>query len=96
MTTDEVYKEIFNELIKRKVELFGNFALFKIAQISNLETDSHGDVVSFSVDPNIILSQLLSKFEEFAGKVSTDVSKVIINRIANKYPEFKLPEEFSL
>ena len=96
MTTDEIYKELFNELIKSKVKLYGNLALCKIDKINNLEADRDGNVISIYGDPDIILSELMSKFEEIDGRLTTVISKNLINGIANKYPEFKLPEEFRL
>ncbi len=93
MENEEAYKEITDRILESKIKLFGYFAVRVAKAIPGLELDDYGKVISISRDPKEVVRDLLSKFEEKAGKVSTTAVRAYIVGLRNKYPWLELPEE---
>jgi hypothetical protein len=93
MEYDQAYKEVIETIVAHKIRLFGNFALYIVKTTPGLEMDNYGRVVSLSGEPKEVIHQLLLRFEDKVGKISTLIDKSLIEGLKNKYPELNLPSE---
>ena len=93
MENEQAYKEIIDKILESKIKLFGNFAVYVAKATPGMELDNYGRVISFSENPKGVIHQLLLRFEDKAGKVSTRAVGTLIAELKNKYPGLGLPEE---
>ena len=93
MENGQAYKEIIEKIMESKIGLFGNFAVYVARATPGLELDNSGRVISLPENSKEVIHQLLLRFEDKAGKVSTLAVRTLIAELKNKYPGLGLPEE---
>ncbi len=92
---ERMYREILEKILKDKVKLFGDFAVYLARATPGLQLDDHGSIISISDNPKEVMRYLLLKFEDKAGKVTTVSDWRFIAKLKIKYPQLDLPEELT-
>jgi len=87
MDSQEDYKNLITEIIRKQIDILGvDIAVRKANGVSGLKVSDKGEVNSLSGDPQEILQELISKYVALSG----EIVKNILNPVFAKYPEIKL------
>lgn len=87
MDSADNYKNLITEIIHKQMDILGpEIALRKAGNVSGLEVDGTGKVLSMDGDPEQILQKLVSEYIALSG----EIVKNILSPVFAKYPEIKL------
>jgi hypothetical protein len=77
--TQEQYKGILTELIKKQMVILGpDITLLKVKNVKGITIASDGAVTSLEGDPKLILQNLINEFVELSGMIVKKVMESII------------------
>lgn len=93
MRDPHAYREILDDFIGHKVELFGRVAITRARSVSGLRIGDDGRVIAIDGDPLEALIHALAVFEKLSGKISTVSASASLTRlhIRERYPGLELP-----
>lgn len=73
-------KRIFSELIKRQIAILGpDITLAKVKNVSGIQVDANGDVLSINGDPQVLLNELIAQFVELSGLIVKKTMESILS-----------------
>ncbi len=87
MATQEEYKELLVEIIKKQMAILGpDIAILKAQQVEGLKIGKDGSVQSISGDEQQILQLLIDKYIQLSG----EIVKNILGPVFAKYPSISV------
>ena len=88
MSSQEEYKALFSDLIKKQMVMLGpNLVLAKARQVAGLTVTEDGEVTAISGDPGQALQALANDFMDLSGNIAL----MTLNTLLEKYPGIKRP-----
>lgn len=86
MPSEEEYKALLSDLIKKQMVMLGpNLVLSKARQVAGLEVSDEGMVEAISGNPKATLEKLANIFMELSG----NIARMTLNALLEKYPSIK-------
>lgn len=91
MSDTEIYGQIIKIIIDEKIKAFGKMAIDKASSIEGVTMMEDGSV---KVEGNgkEAVEELLIKFEDIAGKISTIAAAIHVKNILKEHPEIDIPD----
>lgn len=87
MSTNEDYKNLITEIIKKQMDILGpEIALSRANNVKGLKVDSSGEVTDVEGEPQTVLQSLIDAYIALSGQIV----KNILGPVFAKYPTIKL------
>lgn len=87
MSSNEDYKNLIAEIIKKQMDILGpEIALSRANNVNGLKVNSNGDVMSLEGEPQTVLQSLIDAYIALSGQIV----KNILGPVFAKYPTIKL------
>jgi hypothetical protein len=87
MVTDEQYKSLMTEIIKKQIVILGpDISVLKSRNVQGLSVSEDGTVTEIKGDPQEVLQALIDEYVALSGQIV----KNILGSIMNKYPDIKV------
>lgn len=88
-----LYRNLLTEILRGKLELFGEVALRRARGVSGLRVGDDGRVLHVDGDGLATLLEVLLVFERLSGRASTISARTVVRRmgLADRHPDLELP-----
>lgn len=93
MGSNEDYKVLISVIMKGKMNSFGKLAADKANEVTGLEVDASGAVVTLEGNPTVVLAELLAAFQQIAGKAAIFSAKLHARTFLKEHPDLDVPKE---
>lgn len=85
-TTNEDYKQILSEIIKKQIVILGpQIAVLKARNVSGLKVTDDGTVIDIQKPEQVVLQKLIDEYVALSG----EIVKNAVNSIFEKYPSIQ-------